>query len=90
MNCKIKSNLKLKSNIVLTSKFDRYKSIPFDMLEKTHKDVRMFGQLTQYQRNEQEKILFFADKVTTSKERFSEQEDNKEMCNNCIYKDICI
>ncbi|MFI3251995.1 MAG: hypothetical protein R3Y60_02525 [bacterium] len=90
MKCKIKSNLKLKSNIVLSSSFDNNKSLPFDLLERTHKDTRMAGQLTIYQRNELTKSLYFAEKIISTQEKYLDKEENKDVCMQCKFKDICI
>ena len=60
-----KSSIKLLSNIMLKSRYDKasYLYLPPDVLPPYFSDVRAQGFLTQEQRNQYEKRLFYAKKI---------------------------
>ena len=60
-----KSTVKLVSNIMLKSKFekDKYSYIPFDILPSSYKDKRSQNMLTKQQSLQDTKRLFWAKKI---------------------------
>ncbi|MBO5223224.1 MAG: hypothetical protein J6C23_01765 [Clostridia bacterium] len=88
MNCKEQSGLKLSSNIISKDvKIGLY--IPFDLKPKEYLDVRKMDDLTDNQKRQYEKALYGATEIRDEFQRFPDMIENKEMCKDCKYKDIC-
>lgn len=91
MNCKERTALKLSSNIIPKSLGDGNLGIyvPVELKPQEYKDVRLRNSLSEQQKKQLIKQLFWTDNVHDDKERYPEKKENIKKCNNCQYKDIC-
>jgi hypothetical protein len=91
MNCKQKTTLKLSSNIISKAIGDKKLGvyIPVELKPKEYKDVRLRDSLSERQKRQLEKQLFWTDDVWENEERYPDRKENVEMCQDCQYKDIC-
>ena len=88
MSCDLKSNVKLTSNIIHhNAPIGHY--IPVDLKPNTDLDSRLSHQLTPAQQKQHFTRLFYAKEVRDTNIRFFDLPENKELCSNCPYKDIC-
>lgn len=91
MNCQEKTTLKLSSNIVSkelgNGKLGVY--IPVDLKLAQYRDARLRDCLSERQKVQADKQLFFADEVITDLQRYPMRKENLQMCKDCEYKDIC-
>ena len=81
--CNVKSNVRLKSNVIDSSKKTLRDYLPFDLLPASYNDTRV--NLTKYQLNERIKKLFYANKFIIANKKCY----NSNQCKNCKYKDMC-
>ncbi len=89
--CELKSNLSLKSNVILKSDSHKIGAfIPFDLKPKEFKTTAAAVYLTAQQKKEQIKELFYAENFVEAEDRYSALPENMEMCARCPYKDICV
>lgn len=89
--CELKSNLTLKSNIIL--KTDSHKIgayIPFELKPKEYNSVTATQYLTTKQKNEQMKKLFYAKEFIDAERAYWEEDENIQLCEGCPYKDRCV
>lgn len=91
MKCKGKTTLKIASNIITKEIGDKKLGvyIPVELKSKEHRDVRLRDSLSERQKKQLDKQLFWTDDVWEDEERFPEKMENLEMCKDCKYKDIC-
>lgn len=91
MNCKEKTTLKLSSNLITKTicngKIGVY--IPMELKSKEQRDVRLRDYLSENQKKQLDKGLFWTDNIRDEKERYPNKKENFEKCKNCQYKDIC-
>lgn len=88
MNCDGKTTLKLASNIIVGKNNVGF-YIPIELKPKEYKDVRMAGCLSERQKRQSEKQLFWTDNVKESKERYPDRKENQQKCKDCEFRDIC-
>ena len=91
MNCKEKTTLKLSSNIISKAIGEKRIGvyIPVELKPKEYQDVRLRGTLSERQKKQLDKQLFWTDDVWEDEERYPEKKENLELCKDCKYKDIC-
>ena len=91
MYCKEKSTLKLSSNIITKKMGENHLEcyLPIELKPKYNRDIRLRPYLSEQQRLQLDKELFYAKKVYDDKEPYPEKKENIENCKNCQYKDIC-
>lgn len=88
MFCTLKSDIKLTSNIVNgRDKIGLY--IPSDLMPPEYSDSRLYDRLTEDQKRQYYKRLFYAKEIRDADKRFCELPENADMCNNCPNRDIC-
>lgn len=91
MNCKEKTTLKLSSNINLKAVCDKRIGvyIPIELKPKECRDVRLRDSLSEQQKRQLEKQLFWTDDVREDEELYPNKKENFAMCKDCKHKDIC-
>lgn len=90
MCCELKSSIKLISNVIDKGKADKLGLyIPADLKKPEQLDSRVLHELTSQQKIQVAKREFYAKIIIDSDERFSDLPENKEMCENCEFKDKC-
>lgn len=90
MPCVLKSDIKLLSNIIRhdeATKIGYY--LPIELKPREYLDVRLVDTLSNAQRKQVMKNMFHAEEVRDTDVRFSDLPENKEMCKDCPYRDIC-
>lgn len=91
MNCKEKTTLKLLSNIISKEKGEKRIGvyIPIELKPKEFRDVRVRDYLSESQKLQLDKQLFWADDVREDEERYPDKKENIDKCKNCQYRDVC-
>ena len=90
MNCKEKTTLKLSSNVItkgMAHLIGLY--LPMDLKSSEYKDNRLEDNLSDNQKLQLDKALFYAHEIRDDSVRYPEKEENFNKCKNCEYKDIC-
>ena len=90
MNCDIKSKIKLTSNIMLKSKYDKNPKwyIPYDLISYWANDRGLERFLSKQQVTQKYKKLFYAKNVRDEKQKLCDN-DEINICENCVEKNIC-
>ena len=91
MNCKEKTTLKLSSNVITKGMAQNLMGLylPMELKSSECRDVRLRPYLSDNQKLQLDKALFYAHEIRDDSVRYPEKEENFNKCKNCEYKDIC-